>query len=164
MVIGEGGAERELRAHARRRRLGDAVTFLGYVSETDLRALVAAADVAVVPSLYEPFGFVALEAIVLGAPLVVAGTGGLTTIVTDGETGWQFTPGDAQALSEALREVLSDPREARRRGGTGPGRCPGPVRLAHHRRADRRASTVAVVRGKPRSPCGGAVMGYITGE
>ena len=79
--------------------------------------LPAAADVAVVPSLYEPFGFVALEAIVLGAPLVVAGTGGLTTIVADGETGWQFTPGDAQALSEALREALSDPREARRRAG-----------------------------------------------
>jgi glycosyltransferase involved in cell wall biosynthesis len=87
------------------------------VSETDLRALVAAADVAVVPSLYEPFGFVALEAIVLGAPLVVAGTGGLATIVTDGETGWQFAPGDAQALSEALGEALSDPREARRRAG-----------------------------------------------
>ena len=115
VVIGEGGADRDLRAHARRRRLGDAVTFLGYVSETDLRALISAADVAVVPSLYEPFGFVALEAIVLGAPLVVARTGGLATIVDDGQTGWQFAPGDARALAEAVGEALSDPREARRR-------------------------------------------------
>ena len=91
------------------------VTFLGYVSEADLRALVSAADVAVVPSLYEPFGFVALEASVLGAPLAVARTGGLATIVDDGRTGWQFTPGDPQALAEVLSAALSDPREARRR-------------------------------------------------
>jgi glycogen(starch) synthase len=115
VVIGEGGADRDLRAHARRRRLGDSLSFLGYVSELDLRALVAAADVAVVPSLYEPFGFVALEASVLGAPLAVARTGGLATIVDDGRTGWQFAPGDAQGLAEVLSAVLSDPREARRR-------------------------------------------------
>jgi glycogen(starch) synthase len=115
VVIGEGGADPELRAQARRRRLGEAITFLGYVSEDDLRALVAAADVAVVPSLYEPFGFVALEAIVLGAPLVVASVGGLATIVHDGHSGWQFAPGDVPGLTYALREALSDPREARRR-------------------------------------------------
>jgi glycogen(starch) synthase len=115
VVIGEGGADRDLRAHARRRRLGDVVTFLGYVSEPDLRALVSAADVAVVPSLYEPFGFVALEASVLGAPLAVARTGGLATIVDDGRTGWHFAPGDPQALVEVLSAALSDPREARRR-------------------------------------------------
>ena len=148
VVIGEGGAERELRAHARRRRLGDAVTFLGYVSETDLRALVAAADVAVVPSLYEPFGFVALEAMVLGAPLVVAGTGGLTTIVADGETGWQFAPGDAQALSEALREALSDPREARRRAGRA--RADVQVRYGWPTIAEQTDAVYrGVVRGKP---------------
>jgi glycogen(starch) synthase len=115
VIIGEGGAKADLRARARRRRLGDAVTFLGHVSETDLRALISAADVAVVPSLYEPFGFVALEATVLGAPLVVAGTGGLATIVDDGHTGWHFKPGDANALSDALAEALCDRREARRR-------------------------------------------------
>ena len=115
VVIGEGGAERDLRARARQRRLGDSVTFLGYVSETDLRSLISAADVAVVPSLYEPFGFVALEAIVLGAPIVVASTGGLATIVDDGLTGWQFEPGNVPALAGAVRAALSDPREARQR-------------------------------------------------
>ena len=49
------------------------------------------------PSLYEPFGFVALEAMLLGAPLVVSRTGGLSGIVEDGPTGWFFEPGDAGA-------------------------------------------------------------------
>jgi len=115
VVIGEGGAESSLRAHARRRRLGDAVTFTGYVSEADLRALVSAANAAVVPSLYEPFGFVALEAAVMGAPLVVARTGGLAEIVDDGRTGWQYPPGDSAALAATLGDVLGDERAARRR-------------------------------------------------
>jgi glycogen(starch) synthase len=58
---------------------------------------------------------VALEAAALGAPLVVASTGGLATIVDDGLTGWQFAPGDVTELSDVLAQVLSDPREARRR-------------------------------------------------
>jgi glycogen(starch) synthase len=115
VVIGEGGAERDLRTHARRRRLGDALAFAGYVSEEDLRALVSAANALVVPSLYEPFGFVALEAMALGAPLVVSRTGGLAEIVEDGRTGWQFAPGDPEALAAVLADALSDPREARRR-------------------------------------------------
>jgi len=115
VVIGEGGAERDLQAHARRRRLGTAMTFAGYVSDADLRSTVAAADVAVVPSLYEPFGFVVLEAMALGAPVVVARAGGLADVVADGRTGWQFPPGDPAALAAALATVLSDRREARRR-------------------------------------------------
>lgn len=115
VVIGEGGAEPSLRAHARRRRLGEALTFAGYVSEADLRALVSAANAAVVPSLYEPFGFVALEAAVMGAPLVVARTGGLAEIVDDGRTGWQYPPGDSAALAATLEDVLGDERAARRR-------------------------------------------------
>lgn len=115
VVIGTGGAEPDLRARVRRRRLTEAVSFAGYVSEEELRATVAAADVAVVPSLYEPFGFVALEAMALGAPLVVARTGGLAEIVDDGRTGWQVVPGDAAALAQTLAEVLTHPRIARER-------------------------------------------------
>jgi glycogen(starch) synthase len=90
------------------------VTFAGYVSEADLRATVAAADVAVVPSLYEPFGFVALEAMCLGTPLVAARSGGLAEIVRDGETGWLVPPGDPAALAARVVDVLSDPRAAAR--------------------------------------------------
>ncbi len=115
VVMGTGGAEPELRRRVRRRRLTDAVTFAGYVSDEDLRSTIAASDVAVVPSLYEPFGFVALEATVLGTPLVAARTGGLAGIVEDGVTGLLFPPGDAAALASALVDVLTHPSAARRR-------------------------------------------------
>jgi glycogen(starch) synthase len=114
VVVGVGGAMPDLTTRVRRRRLGDVVTFAGYVSETDLRATVAAADVAVVPSLYEPFGFVALEAMCLRTPLVVARSGGLAEIVRDGETGWLVPPGDPAALAARIIDVLSDPRAAAR--------------------------------------------------
>ena len=139
------------------------VTFLGHVSETDLRALVGAADVAVVPSLYEPFGFVALEAIVLGAPLVVARTGGLATIVDEGRTGWQFAPGDAQGLAGTLSEALSDPREARRRAAAARADVVtsyGWPTIAEQTDAVYRG----VVRGQALPPSGSPLMGYITHE
>jgi len=113
VVVGTGGAERDLRARARRRRLGEAVTFTGYVSDEDLRAIVAAADVVVVPSLYEPFGFVALEAMALGAPLVVARVGGLAEIVENDRVGRTFVAGDATDLAGLLLERLQHPRRAR---------------------------------------------------
>lgn len=115
VIIGTGGTEADLRARVRRRRLTDVVHFAGYVSDADLRATVAAADVAVVPSLYEPFGFVALEAMALGAPLVAAGTGGLAEIVEADRTGWLFAPGDPAALASVLAGVLADRTEARAR-------------------------------------------------
>ena len=116
VVIGEGSAGDRLKARARKKGVAGSITFTGFVSEADLRSIVAAADVAVVPSLYEPFGFVALEAIVLGAPLVVASTGGLAEIVDDGRTGWTFPPGDPKSLAGGLAQVLLDPSEVRRRG------------------------------------------------
>ncbi len=109
VITGTGAAEPWLRSRVARRRLDADVTFAGWVSERDLRALVAAADAAVVPSLYEPFGFVALEATALGAPVVVAGVGGLAEIVDDGRTGLTFPPGDAGALADALIETLLHP-------------------------------------------------------
>ena len=115
VIIGTGSALPRLRARARRRDLLDAVTFTGFIDDADVRAIIAAADVAVVPSLYEPFGFVALEAMALGAPLVVSRTGGLAEIVDDGVTGWHAEPGDAADLARVLGEVLDTPKVARAR-------------------------------------------------
>lgn len=114
VVIGTCGAERELRDRVRRRRLAETVSFTGYVSDEDLRAIIGASSVAVVPSLYEPFGFVALEAMVLGTPLVAARTGGLAGIVEEGTTGWLFTPGDPADLAATVIDVLGNPARARR--------------------------------------------------
>ncbi len=115
VVAGRGSAEQRLRDQVRAKRLGRQVTFAGWMPQDALRGLVAAADAVVVPSIYEPFGIVALEAAVLGAPLVVARTGGLTEIVSDGRTGWTFEPGNATDLAIALIDALTHPKRARSR-------------------------------------------------
>jgi glycogen(starch) synthase len=68
----------------------------------------------VVPSIYEPFGMVALEAAAAGTPLVVADTGGLREIVEHGITGLRFAPGSPADLADAVTAVLSDEVLARR--------------------------------------------------
>jgi glycogen synthase len=114
VVAGQGTYGGELRLLARRKRLGAAVTFAGFLPDAELASLVAAADVAVVPSLYEPFGLTALEAAALGTALVVADTGGLSELVEPGVTGLRFAAGDPAALAEAVSELLDDQLLARR--------------------------------------------------
>jgi glycogen synthase len=114
VVAGEGPHDEALRAQARSLRLGRSVVFTGFLPEEDLAALAAAADCAVVPSLYEPFGLVALEAAAAGTPLVVADVGGLREFVEHGSTGLRFTPGDHAGLADAVSAVLSDEVLARR--------------------------------------------------
>jgi glycogen(starch) synthase len=109
VIAGRGGHEPELVRQVRDRRLQRAVDFVGWLPEPDLHALIAAADVLVVPSIYEPFGMVAVEGAALGTPLVVADTGGLAEFVVDGETGRTFAPGDAGALADAVQAALGDP-------------------------------------------------------
>lgn len=117
LVAGRGSYAGELHDLARRLGLGDRVLFLGWVSEADLRAIVATADIAVVPSLYEPFGLVALEAAAMGTPLIVARTGGLAEFADDGGLAATFTPGDPASLVDAIRHACADSQagEARAR-------------------------------------------------
>jgi glycosyltransferase involved in cell wall biosynthesis len=68
----------------------------------------ASVDVAVVPSLYEPFGLVALEALACGVPVIAAAAGGLKEIVVDGDCGLLVPPGHTAALVRALRELLTN--------------------------------------------------------
>ena len=112
VVAGQGGQSAQFDADIAERGLSPAVMRAGWLSEEELKALIAAADVALVPSLYEPFGLVALEAMALGTPVVAARTGGLADIVDNGRTGLTFTPGDPGELASAVVETLSDPRAA----------------------------------------------------
>jgi glycogen(starch) synthase len=108
VIAGDGKYRPDLEAEARRRRLGRAVTFAGFVSGDELPALYGAADCVVVPSRYEPFGLVALEAAAAGAPLAVSATGGLAEFVAPGVTGVTFPPGDPAGLADAVTGLLSD--------------------------------------------------------
>jgi glycogen synthase len=114
VVAGTGPAAAELREQARSLRLGRSVTFAGFVPDADLAALVAAADCAVVPSRYEPFGMVALEAGAVGTPVVAADVGGLAEVVADGRFGLRFPAGDPAALAGAVSRLLGDPELGRR--------------------------------------------------
>lgn len=110
VIAGRGGHAEQLQRQVSARRMGRAVDFAGWLPEAELHGLIAAADVLVVPSLYEPFGLVALEGAALGAPLVVARSGGLTEFVDDGVTGRTHAPGDAADLADAVARALADPQ------------------------------------------------------
>ncbi|HEX4702750.1 MAG TPA: glycosyltransferase family 4 protein [Pseudonocardiaceae bacterium] len=115
VVAGKGRQEQELLTAARRHRVRRAVDFVGHLSDRELRAVLAAADAVVLPSRYEPFGIVALEAAAAGAPLVASTAGGLGEVVVDGRTGVSFPPGELAALANAVDSVLLDPAAARTR-------------------------------------------------
>ena len=113
-VAGTGPYSEALRSRARTLRVARRVDWLGYVPDDDLAALFGAADVVAVPSLYEPFGIVALEAAAARTPLVIAQTGGLLDLAGSVATA-SFAPGDAAGLAHAIGSVLADPDAARRR-------------------------------------------------
>ncbi|MDT4903256.1 MAG: glycogen synthase [Pseudonocardiales bacterium] len=112
-IAGTGAHEAALRAQARKLRIARTIDWLGFVPETRLAALLGAADAVVVPSFYEPFGIVALEAAASGAPLVVAETGGLRDLVAAGIAAASFPAGDADALTTVIGKLLADPATAR---------------------------------------------------
>jgi glycosyltransferase involved in cell wall biosynthesis len=72
------------------------------------------AAAGVVPSVLEPMGQVAVEALLAGAPLIASRTGGLADMITDGESGLHVPPGDPDALAAALARLLADPSLAER--------------------------------------------------
>ena len=97
LVAGSGTHEHELRRQADGLSLMDHGTFLGWIG-----------DVCVVPSIYEPFGLVALEAMASGCPCIVADTGGLREVVPHDEAGLRFRARDPDSLVEMVERVFSD--------------------------------------------------------
>jgi glycogen synthase len=111
VVAGTGTAETELKRQARRLGLARHGSFLGWIGDDMLHSLYRIADLCIVPSIYEPFGLVALEAMASGCLCVVADTGGLREVVPgDGTVGLRFASRDSAALRDVLEEVLTDDR------------------------------------------------------
>ena len=108
LVAGSGTHEAELRKQAARLGLMEHGTFLGWIGDDVLHSLYRIADLCVVPSIYEPFGIVALEAMVCGCPCIVADTGGLREVVPNPKVGLRFRPSDARSLGRMVERVLSD--------------------------------------------------------
>lgn len=96
--------------------LEDLVLFLGKRAQSSLPYYYSAADVLVMPSYYESFGMVALEAMACGTPVVASQVGGLAFLIQDGVTGFVVPGGDYLALSDRLTQLLSQPELRERLG------------------------------------------------
>ena len=98
------------RLHKLQESLGidDLVIFLGRRDQDTLQYYYSAAEIIVVPSHYESFGMVALEAMACGTPVIASETGGLAFLVKDGETGFHVPAVDPGALAERLKELMQD--------------------------------------------------------
>jgi glycogen(starch) synthase len=109
LVAGSGTHEAELKAQARRLGLDRHGSFLGWIGDDVLRSLYRIADLCVVPSIYEPFGLVALEAMASGCPCIVADTGGLREVVPNDDVGLRFRSRDPRSLAQMMEWVLANP-------------------------------------------------------
>ena len=114
-IAGDGTQQDWLVEQARKHRVLKATRFVGRLDHAELLAALHRADAAVLPSHYEPFGLVALEAAAAGTPLVTSNIGGLGEAVINGETGMSCPPRDVARLAEAVGAVLDDPAAAQRR-------------------------------------------------
>lgn len=114
VVAGTGHQLADQQDRAARYGVGDLISWAGFLDATDTARLLAAADLVVVPSLYEPFGLVALEAQLAGTPVAVSDTGGLAELVEPGRTGLRFAPENPAAIADAVRQLVADPDAARR--------------------------------------------------
>jgi glycogen(starch) synthase len=114
VVAGSGTHEEELRRQAKEQGLMEHGTFVGWIGDDVLHSLYAIADVCVVPSIYEPFGLVALEAMASSCPCIVADTGGLREVVPHDEVGLRFRARDPESLAEMTIRVLDDAKLCRR--------------------------------------------------
>lgn len=113
VIVGGGNRER-LEKFVRWYGLQDKVLFTGFMANRSLHQIYRIADVAVFPSLYEPFGIVALEGMAAGASVVTSDAGGLKEIVKHDLTGTLSYAGSAESLAWAVLRVLQDPDRAKR--------------------------------------------------
>ncbi len=109
VIAGKGGMESELKAQVERMGLSEKVYFTGYLNARQVSKMYRCADVSVFPSTYEPFGIVALEAMLAGVPTVVSDVGGLNEIVNHGVDGMKSYAGNANSLADSILELLFKP-------------------------------------------------------
>lgn len=121
VLVGQDqGIKGELLKRARQLGVSDALLFTGHIDDSRLfRSAFAACDVFVLPSEYEAFGIVLLEAMMCEKPCIATAVGGTSEVVIADETGILVEYGRPKDLAEAVVRVLSNPQEARRLGRNG---------------------------------------------
>jgi len=113
IIVGEGWSRDLLEAEAQTSGHKNKITFTGFASDKQVIELMTSADVLVVPSIYEPFGIVALEGMATGVPVVASQVGGLAEVIEHDKTGVFVYPRSPESLAWGIDKVLSDPDHAK---------------------------------------------------
>ncbi len=113
IIVGDGWYRDHLQWVANSTGQGWRIRFTGFIPDQDLIGLTKSADVLVVPSVYEPFGIVALEGMAAEVPLVVSQVGGLKEFVEHERTGVHVYPRNPESIAWGIERVLADPGYAR---------------------------------------------------
>lgn len=108
VIAGKGGMLDELRQQVKALGIENKVYFAGYLNGKDVQKMYKAADISVFPSTYEPFGIVALEAMLAENPVVVSDIGGLNEIVQHRENGMKSYAGNPNSIADSILELLFD--------------------------------------------------------
>lgn len=108
IIAGTGPMTEELKSRVRQMGLESKVQFIGYISDKERDKMYKVSNVAVFPSLYEPFGIVALEAMAAGCPVVVSDTGGLGEIIEHKFNGLKAINGSVDSIVDNISEILYD--------------------------------------------------------
>lgn len=114
VISGKGPYQDHLENLAAKLGVREKVYFTGFANDETRNLLFAGSDIAVFPSLYEPFGIVALEAMATRVPVIVSETGGLAEVIEHGADGLKVSPGDVDGLAGAVVSLLGDPALAHR--------------------------------------------------
>ena len=114
VIVGNGYMKEQLSGLVKSLGIVQKVLFTGFVDDETLRKLQICADVSVVPSLFEPFGIVALEAMAAKSPVVVSDTGGLGEIVDHDVDGVKVYTNNPDSLAWGIIRVLTDEKNAQR--------------------------------------------------
>ena len=138
VFTGEGPMRPSLEDRARRLGVDRNVYLTGFVSDEDRNRLLGSAAVAVFPSLYEPFGIVALEAMAAGTPVVASAVGGLADIVRHEQNGLTALNGDAHSFAVQIGRLLRDDELAKRVADT------AKAEVEHYNWGNIAKSTIAV--------------------
>lgn len=110
VIAGKGGMIDELKAQVNSMGISNKVYFTGYMDSKQVCKMYKCADVSVFPSTYEPFGIVALEAMLSGTPIVVSDIGGLNEIVEHRENGMKSYAGNPNSIADSILELLYNPQ------------------------------------------------------
>jgi glycosyltransferase involved in cell wall biosynthesis len=108
IIAGDGWSRSHLESMAASIAGRDRVRFLGFISDSDRVELLMSADALVVPSIYEPFGIVALEGMAAGVPIIASNVGGLSEIIDHDRTGVRVFNENPESIAWGVNRVLSD--------------------------------------------------------